>query len=313
MIIPRRYPRQIRVRKLKVQITAIRSMSLPEVIERMNHTLRLRNSSNRPSIAIITLTFVFVNVVAQVNYIIHTILTDRVAVRVEEAERVVGTAVDSHVDLADMVVDGGSCFGSAEGAFDVAIADVELVVVSGERFKACCFDFDRIVDVAGSVGFAARDDVGKVVCEGNLVLNAYRSCGHGLDWAVIVERDVAGHDGVIIYRVILGRHSRPKDDGIGIWISRCYAVGEAEFGRLEAFLRRVALVHFVKSYAQARVVLRWRAVVDVLAGVSRLVRMYLAVVRAMGGDVPLSNWPRRTPQTQPTKKGETSCRATQYV
>jgi hypothetical protein len=100
---------------------------------------------------------------------------------------------------------------------------------------------------------------------------------------MVVERHIACDHTIVIYRIVLWRDSRPKDDGIRIGIARCHAMGEVKFRGEEAFPGCVSLVDFVQRNAQTWMVLRGRAIVDVLVRVSRYVHRVKVRAGAMVG------------------------------
>jgi hypothetical protein len=127
---------------------------------------------------------------------------------------------------------------------------------------------------------------------------------------MVVERNIAGDDRVVVYGVVLGRDSSPEDDGVRVGVPRRNPVCEVEIRRLEAFLGRVPPVDLVQSDSKAWVVLRWRAVVDVL-GVVRLCCIHVYVV--MLSDVHLSNSPPRESRRRATREGKLSSQACRDV
>lgn len=156
MVIPRSNPWKSSMRQLKIQITTICRVSLSEIIKRVNHTLRLGHSADRCAISIVAIPLILIDIVSKMNDIIHTILSNRVAVSIKVTERVIRTIIHSHVDLVDfIVVHFRRRLGPAERAFVVAIAYVELVEISSVGLEISGFDFHGVVDVAGSVSFAA--------------------------------------------------------------------------------------------------------------------------------------------------------------
>jgi len=122
------------MRQKKVQVATVSRMALSEVIQRMNNAFRLGHTTDGSAIAIIAIAFVLVDVISKVNNIIDAILASRVAVGIEEAKRIVSTAIHGHVDLADMVVDMRHGLGPTKRARVIAVAYVEAVVVTRESF-----------------------------------------------------------------------------------------------------------------------------------------------------------------------------------
>jgi hypothetical protein len=115
------------MRKLQIQITAIRRMALSEIVKRMDHPLRLRNASNRSAIPIIAITLVLIDIIPKVDHIVHTLFAHRISISVEEPKRVVRTAVHSDINLAHEIVHSRHCFGSAEWTLIVAVADARSI------------------------------------------------------------------------------------------------------------------------------------------------------------------------------------------
>ena len=175
----------------------------------MDYALWLGDAADGGAVAVVAVALVFVDIVSEMDHIIHTLLPYGIAIRVEEAERIIRTAVDSHIDLGDFVIHHRHRFRPAKRALVVAIANVELVVVARISFEARRFDLHRVIDIAGSICLATRFHNLKVRGQGNLVLDAYRCGGNGLFWAVVVKRHIACHHPVVIYRVVLWRYARP--------------------------------------------------------------------------------------------------------
>jgi hypothetical protein len=52
------------MRKLQIQITAIRRMALSEIVERVDHPLGFRNASNRSAIPVIAIPLVLIDIIS---------------------------------------------------------------------------------------------------------------------------------------------------------------------------------------------------------------------------------------------------------
>lgn len=141
--------------------------------------------------------------------IIHTILPNRISIRIEEAKRIVRTTVHRQIDLAHVIIDPRRRLGPAERALLVAVANIELVVIPRERPQARSLNLDRVVDIAGSIRRPAGFDVSEVVRFRHAVVDADGRCRDSLRGAVVVERHVAGDDAVVVDRVVLRANARP--------------------------------------------------------------------------------------------------------
>jgi hypothetical protein len=74
---------------------------------------------------------VFVDVVAQVDNIINAILTNDVAIGIEETEGIVGARVYCKADFGNIVICVWCSLRAAERTLVVGATNVELIIISG--------------------------------------------------------------------------------------------------------------------------------------------------------------------------------------
>ena len=144
------------------------------------------------SISIISI-LVLVDVVAQMQDIVHGVLSRRITERVEIAKWVVATGVDRKRDLCDRVSGSGCRLGSANYRRLRGVANRKLVVVVGKRLKVSGLDLDGIVHVRSCVGLSLADDLLHVLVGSNLVVETHWGVGDGqmlisvaVDWDWVV-------------------------------------------------------------------------------------------------------------------------------
>jgi hypothetical protein len=168
VIIPDRDPGEVLMRGEKIEISAVGGETLTVVVQSGDDSLGLGNTTNAPSITVVTVASVLVNVVAQVNDVVDRVLSHRISVGVEEAEccdlvslcsprqrqmeqgTEVAARVDGKSDLGSVIVNSRGRLGTAKDTGLVGAADVELVVVLGEGGQVVGLDLEMSVLVRRS-------------------------------------------------------------------------------------------------------------------------------------------------------------------
>jgi len=206
-----------------------------------------------------------------VNHKIDRILPRRVAIRIEETEGVVGTAVYCKTNFGNMVVHGWRSLGLAHDALLVAVADIELVEVSCERLQAGGFNLDSVVDVTAGVCTALAVHLCEILCLRDLVVHTHRGSRDSEVGTMTVQGYCAADSGVVVDIFVLRGYAGPKNHRVGVWITRGHAVGEVQLGRRE-LVRSVTLVDLVESDTKTRVVFGRGTVVEVASPACRNTR-----------------------------------------
>lgn len=85
MVVPHRNPGEVLVTGHKIEIGAVRSMSLPVIVQRVDLLVRQSDAAKAVTPTVISFC-VLVDVIPQVNYVVDAVLPHGVAVGVEEAE-----------------------------------------------------------------------------------------------------------------------------------------------------------------------------------------------------------------------------------
>jgi hypothetical protein len=122
--------------------------------------------------------------------------------------------------------------GSSEWALLVAVAHVELVVVSSPRRQVAGLYLDGVINVTGSVSSATALNFLEVCIFGNLPLDTDGS-SRNLLGTVAEKRRIAGHCGIAGDIYAYWSNACPQNDGIWVGISRGHAVGEVQLIRRE--------------------------------------------------------------------------------
>lgn len=252
MIVPDWNPRKVPMTELQIQITTVSGVAFAVVFQGVDFRLWLWNTVDRLSVAIVTISRVFIDVVAKVDHVVHAILPRRVAVRIEETEGVVGAAIYREADIGDMIVSSGSGFRSADWAGLVAIAHFEPVVVPCEWGKPARFNLHSVVNVAAGVDATLADGILEILCFRDPVVSAHGSCGDREVCAVAVKRNRAVGRVVTVCGCRQRRETGPKNYRVRIRIAGGYAVSEVQLRGIK-FGRRAALVDLVKRNTEARV------------------------------------------------------------
>ena len=158
MVIPDRDPRVVLVGSEEIEVGAVGSEALAVIVEGGDDTFGLGDAIDAVAVAIVTVAGVLVDVVAEVDDVVDRVLSHGVSVGVEEAEcchvlvvfgywdRVwhteIAARVDSKSNLGSVVIGVRSSLGAAKGTGLVGTADVELIVVAGERSQVLGLDLE---------------------------------------------------------------------------------------------------------------------------------------------------------------------------
>lgn len=139
VVIPDRNPREVLVAGTQIQVGLVGGVALAVVVESEDGVVRHRDTVNAVAPAVHAV-LVLVEVVTEMEDIVHGVLAHRVSVGVEVTEWEVGARVNGQVDLVDLLLRIGAGLGAADGTLVVRVADLELVVVGGEGLQLGSFD-----------------------------------------------------------------------------------------------------------------------------------------------------------------------------
>lgn len=199
------------------------------------------------------------------NHEVHIVFPSGVAIRIEEAIGKIRAQVHCQPKRGHIVISSGCCLCATDRASDLAIADTELVLILSEWAKTFSLDFNRVVDITRSVRSATIHDMAQTFISGNDIAGADRvGARRYVFFGVMVIQRYRAADGNVTGIVVRGRTCAcPYNDGVGVPISRCYAVGEAQACRVGVGKSRLALHDLWDRDAQAAMEERRRAIVDV--------------------------------------------------
>lgn len=184
---------------------------------------------------------------------------------------VVAARVHGEADLADVVRRSGRGLGATNGTGDVRVAHLELVVVGGEGLQLSGLHLGRVVDVGAGEEGSGVDDVLEGAVGRDLEGQADGGVGGRRDVLVVarvdghrvIQRHQAGGGAVVVGVVELGGASRPEDDGGSVGVSGRNAVGEVQPAGIVGGRGAASLGDLGDGDAQAGVVERRTAVVEV--------------------------------------------------
>lgn len=128
----------------KVQVCAIRGMTLAIIVQCVNLTIRKRYSPKAVAPAIVSVS-VLVQIVPQMKHIVNRIFTCRIPICIEESKGVIAARIHGKSNLGDQIMSLRRSFRTAYRALEVRIADTELIVVLSIRPQFFCLNLFLII------------------------------------------------------------------------------------------------------------------------------------------------------------------------
>ena len=113
----------------QIEVCPVSCKAFAVVIERKDGSIWERNPADGLAPAIITI-FVFIDVITQVQHIVHRVLSGWITKGIEESEGEVAARINSKTNFSDKIIGCRRGLSASNWARDVGIADTELVIIS---------------------------------------------------------------------------------------------------------------------------------------------------------------------------------------